>query len=532
MPAQDPTRFAMVPRVDVPRSAFDVRHMHKTTIAANSLTPLYVDEVLPGDSLRQRMTALFRLSTPIVPIMDNVIVESFFFFVPYRLVWANWERFMGEQVNPTDTTAFLVPQVEVTDGDCVPGSMADYFGITLNGRPESMITVSALPWRAYQLIWNDWFRDEDLQDLVTVETDDGPDLASEYTLHPRGKRADYFTSARPWPQKPINAAQMFSGAPLVPGGNMLLPQSGAPVHGIGTQNVVVASPVTVTESGGRLINYDTHRSTGTNPLFTDADATGVINIRVLVNDIRTAMTVQRMMEINARGGTRYAEIVRSHFGVTSPDARLQRPEYLGGGRSFVSINPVIQQSATGATGTTTVLGELAATGTSVHEASFSQSFTEHGCILGLVHVRADLSYQNGTNRMWFRRTPFDFYWPSLAHLGEQAILSREIFSDSTPGDLDVFGYAERWSEYKWKPSRISGMFRSHLTETLDIWHLAQEIDTRPALNSGFITDIPPFDRVLQVQTNASQQFLVDSMFENRWVRCMPMYSVPGLGPRL
>jgi len=553
----DASRFAMVPRNDVPRSAFDLSHTHKTTFNSGTLVPVYVDEVLPGDSIRVNMTAFCRLSTPIVPILDNLIMESFFFFVPNRLVWDNWTRFMGEQLTPDDSTTFLLPYITIAGTDIwVTGgsthSLPDWMGITLNGNQVNSINVNALPFRAYVLIWNEWFRDQDLQEPYPVPKDDGPDTFADYDgpnplFHPifglyRGKRHDYFTSARPWPQKPMNA-DLLSGMGTPFGfDNMQFPQAGAPVTGLGVLTSAGPEPHTglLHYSGGRTATPDYSYNTGADAFYMAANGVSEQPIvRVLINDIRTSLLVQGMLERNARGGTRYTELVRSHFGVVSPDARLQRPEYLGGGRAHITVNPVAQTSATGVAGTTTVLGELAGVGTAIASGhGFSQSFTEHGTILGLVSVRADLTYQNGINRMWFRRTQFDFYWPALAHLGEQAIYSRELYADganlagSGVGDDSVFGYQERWSEYKYKPNRISGLFRSSRSAPLDMWHLAQNFGTRPVLNEIFIQDVPPVPRVLQTDTTSSAEFLFDSVFNIRMVRCMPMFSVPGLGPRL
>lgn len=533
------SRFAMVPQVNIPRSAFDVQFTHKTTFDSGVLVPVYVDEVLPGDSFRVRMTAFARLATPIVPVMDNIIMESFFFFVPNRLVWEHWERFMGEQDSPTDTTVFLLPQLALLSADIQPMLLPDYFGITLNNVAARNINVNALPFRSYNLIWNEWFRDQDLQDKVVVDVDDGPDDPADYQPVFRGKRHDYFTSARPWPQKPFNA-QILQGVastgggglgPLVPGQNMQLPQSGAPVTGLGwTPGLGPVAGTPIMYTGNRTETPTWMNSTASGAFLAKSTDASIPDIRVLVNDIRTAVMVQDFLERNSRGGTRYSEWTRSQFGVTSPDARLQRPEYLGGGRANVTVNPVAQTSATEAG---TVLGELAGIGTAIAQGhGFSQSFTEHGHIIGLVSVRADLTYQNGTHRMWFRKTQWDFYVPALAHLGEQAIISKEIFSDGSAGDHDVFGYQERWSEYKYKPSRVSGAFRSSNTAPLDMWHLAQDFGTRPVLNSDFIIEAPPMERVLQVATTAGQEFLFDSFFEVRMVRAMPMFSLPGVGPRL
>jgi len=533
----DPTRFAMVPRNDVRRSAFDMSHTHKTSFNAGLLVPVFVMDVLPGDSIRLGMTAFARLATPIVPVMDNLYLESFFFFVPNRLVWENWARFMGERASPTDTTSFLVPYMPIVAADCVIGGMVDYFGITVNNGAGSVL-VNALPFRGYNLIWNEFFRDEDLQTPATVTTGDGPD-SNIYVLQRRGKRHDYFTSARPWPQKPLNVdiqSSLLMGD-LVPGQRMRRPEAGAPVSGFGVlaAEVPTTGPTTFRESGGRSVAYAEHYGTDTDTFFMRADpTTDFPDVRVLINDIRTANSVQLLLEKNARGGTRYTELVRAHFGVVSPDARLQRPEFLGGGRANVTVNPVAQTSASGATGTSTVLGELAGIGTAIaSNHGFSSSFTEHGFIIGLISVRADLTYQQGINRMWFRRTQYDHFWPSLENLGEQPILSKEIYCDGdSANDDSVFGYQERWSEYKYLPSRISGAFRSSTATPLDMWHFAQQFSSRPLLNANFIQEAPPVDRVLQVETNDGEEFLLDAMFNIRAVRPMAMHSIPGLGGRL
>jgi len=543
------SRFAMVPRNDVPRSAFTVQHGHKTTFNAGYLVPVFVDEVLPGDSIKVDMTAFCRLSTPLVPIMDNLELESFFFFVPNRLIWENWERFMGEQNSPSDTTQFLTPYVEILTADLAPGSLGDYLGVTLNNSANTL-RVSALPFRAYNRIWNDWFRDEDLEIKMFELVDDGPDTITTggYGVNYRCKRHDYFTTCRPWPQKPFQGNQLpstMAGASM-PGLNAGFEAYtkgdyggegiGAPLRGFGVQAGAAAiGPVTLKESGNRAGAYaqvfDTASAT---PMYARVSAGGYPDLRILVNDMRTAVMVQQMLERNARGGTRYAELVRSHFGVISPDARLQRPEFLGGGRTMIQVNPVAQTSASGVAGTTTKLGELAAIGSGMATGhGFSQSFTEHGIILGLVNVRSYLTYQQGNHRMWNRRTQFDFYWPGLAHLGEQAVLSQEIFADGSADDVTVFGYQERWAEYKFKPSRTSGFFRSTDPTPLDMWHLGEKFASRPALNTVFIQENPPVDRVLQVATNFGEQFLFDSLFDIRYVRCMPMYSIPGVwGGRL
>lgn len=544
----DASRFAMSARSDVPRSAFDVQHIHKTTFMQGYLVPVYVDEVLPGDSFRMKMSAFIRLSTPIVPILDNLEFESFFFYVPNRLLWDNWARFMGEKADYNDTTAFLTPYANTVAADVPVASLPDYLGIP-KPTGANVMKVSAFPMRAYNLIYNEWFRDQDLFPVLTVNTDDGPETgwaSAGYSLQMRAKRPDYFTTARPWPAKPHTIAQIpqatsfnnqtyNQGFPAFTTGLFAGEGIGVPVMGIGVGSAAVtAGASTVRMTGGRVGVYgDVYnavsqiRAIGTN-MSPD--------IRVLVSDIRTSMLVQHMLELNSRGGTRYGELIRSHFGVISPDARLQRPEYLGGGRTMIQVNPVAQTSASGVAGTTTKLGELAAIGSAmVHDHGFSQSFTEHGIILGIVNVRSYLTYQQGLNRMWSRRTQFDFYWPGLANLSEQAILSQEIYATGDPAlaeDVSVFGYQERWAEYKYKPSRTSGYFRSTVATPLDMWHLGQKFAARPVLNQAFLVDDAPLNRVLQVATNFDQELLADFLFDCRMVRPMPMYSIPGLAARL
>ena len=543
LPHVDAARFGMVPRNDVPRSAFDIRHTHKTTFAQGALVPVYVDEVLPGDSMRVRMSAFARLATPIVPFMDNLVLESFFFFVPNRLVWENWQRFMGEKNSLTDTTDFLVPTVPVTVATGGPTTLFDYFGITMDPLSGGSLSVNALPFRAYNLIYNEWFRDQDLQAPVTVSTGDGPDSVLSYSVLNRGKRHDYFTSARPWPEKPTKASGPGANMdPRIPGQGFLMWQAGsspmaaAPVSGISVVSgaTTIAGSATATESGVRTVTTfaNVYDPAAANKLRVNAiAANGAPDIKVFVNDIRRAAMIQTFMEQNARGGTRYTEILRSHFGVLSPDARLQRPEFLGGGRTFVAINPVAQTAPE--SGGSTVLGELGALGTVMgNEHGFSGSFVEHGYIIGLVNVRADLTYQQGVRRMWFRQTMYDFYFPVFAHLGEQAIMRQEIYANSTTTDNQtVFGYQERYAEYKYHPSRTSGHMRSWSSTPLDMWHLAEQFSAAPTLNAAFVVDQAPMDRVLQVDTVANQEFLFDSVFEARMVRPMPMFSIPGFGSR-
>lgn len=504
-------QFSRVPSAEIQRSSFDRSCTFKGTFNAGLLIPILVDEVLPGDTFNVRMSGFARLNTPIHPIMDNMRFTTFFFFVPNRLLWNNWQRFCGEQDDPGDSIDFTVPTISDTN---VPiGTLSDYFGIPTGlGSP---ITFNSLHHRAYNLIWNEWFRDQNMQDSVVVDKDDGPDNQADYVLLSRGKRHDYFTSCLPWPQK---------------GDSISIPLgTTAPVHHPGPTNANV-SVVTDSVSDWRYLEDSgaggldrirvTDGGSASDALYANlTDATAAT-----INELRQAFQIQRLQERDARGGTRYTEIIRAHFGVVSPDARLQRPEYLGGGVSPVNISAVPQTSETSVG---TPQGNLAAFGTAVlNNHGFTKSFTEHGVLIGLVSVQADLTYQQGLNRMWSRQTRYDFYWPALAHIGEQAVLNKEIFADGSANDELVFGYQERFAEMRYCPSRITGLFRSSAAQSLDPWHLAQDFATLPALNDAFITDKPPIDRVVAVPTEPDFKF--DAYFSMRCARPMPLYGVPGM----
>lgn len=534
LPPVDPSNFSMVPSGDVPRSTFATQHTVKTAFQCGLLIPFHIDEVLPGDVHKANITIFARVNTLLFPLMDNMTLETFFFFVPNRLVWSNWRKMMGERASPADSIAYTVPEIASPANGFAINTVYDYFGLPCVGQvgAGNTVEVSALPLRGYYLIWNEWFRDENLDNGLTVALGDGPDLYTAYVLQSRRKKHDYFTSCLPYPIKggaetslPLVGAANIRGLAIdqgrtPTGGNPpTSDQSGSiPATGwVGYYAANVANTLYVQAVGA---------GAGADPLIY-ADLTTATGIAL--NSLRLAVATQQFLERDSRSGTRYTELLRAHFGVTPEDSRLQRPEYIGGGRTRIETQAIPQTSATGLTGGTSPLGALGAQAVAADRHEYSYHATEHGFIIGLVHVTADITYQQGLHRMWTRSTRYDFYWPAFANLGEQAVRNEEIYAKGSANDVLTFGYQERWAEYRHRPSRITGLFKSTSAGNIDEWHAAQEFTSLPVLNSAFITDAPPISRVLAAGAAAdNMQILFDSVFNIACTRAMPVYSVPGL----
>lgn len=566
-------RFSDAPAMYMKRTKFDRSHVYKTTFNSGKLIPVFVDEVLPGDTTRMSVNYFARLATPIKPIMDNIYLDWFFFFVPNRLVWEHWQNFCFEQEDPDDSTDYVIPTVSATGNseNAYIGSLWDYFGLPVN-TSGNLSGISALPFRGVYLIWNEWFRDENLQKSVKIQKGDtnevlnsarsaeqpswvftsGTSIVPGLACPPRCKRHDYFTSSLPWTQKGPGVSIGLAGtAPIVNQGslpNYLLSSThnqlatvtsyGGDASGSGGNRKAYGyDSITVKNTGGSdysvVAGFAGNTSDGAtiactsgnsflgSESYVNLDASDIFTI----NSLRTAFQMQKFYERLARGGSRYTEVLRSFFGVVSPDARLQRPEFLGSFTKMVNVNPIAQTSATD---TTSPQGNLSAYGvTAAKFHGFTKSFVEHGYVFGFVCARADLTYQQGINKMWLRSTVYDFYWPTFAHLGEQAIELREIYAQGSEADATVFGYQERYAEYRYKPSQITGKFRSSVVKgSLDVWHLSQFFKNAPTLNEEFILENPPIKRIIAVPSEP--EFLLDIGFRYTTVRPMPMFGTPGL----
>lgn len=527
----------MNPRSDVPRSVFGIRHGLKTAFSFSLLIPILVEEVLPGDTWKCGIGVVARTAVPIVPVQDNWVLEFFSFFVPQRLVWTNARKFWGEQDNPADSISYTIPQCNSPVGGFPINELGDYMGLPTVGTTfggANTIAVNALPLRCYNLIWQQWFRDENLQNssLYPVNTGDGPDTyTGTYLLAPRGKRFDYFTQALPWPQKGNTAITVPLGttAPVigVAGNAIGFLDGGAALKNIQTTNAATTLALSANSAGTGGLRLSTNPAQ-TNIVADLSTATGAT-----VNSLRQAITLQQYLEKDARGGTRYTEFVFNHFGVRSPDARLQRPEFIGGGQADILTTAIPQTSATGLTGGTTPAGTLAATGHIKGRTGFTYSATEHGYILTLVSARADLTYQQGLRKMWSRSTRYDYPVPLLAGLGEQALLNQEIYcvGNGASGDTNVFGYVPRWDEYRHIPSRITGLYRATSTGNIAYWHSAQTFASLPVLNNTFIVDSARtvLERNFSAgASSANQQILADFVFDGSVTRALPAYGIPGL----
>lgn len=544
------SHFSLLPRIDIGRSRFDRSASVKTSFNAGDVVPFYCEEVLPGDTFNVKTSRVVRMQTLLTPMMDNVYLDTYYFFVPNRLTWEHWKEFCGENTQSAwiPETEYSIPQVTAPDGGWNVGTIADYLGIPTG---VSNLSVSALPFRAYALIMNEWFRDQNLQDPLLVPVDDatvqGVNTATFVTDVAKGgkpfiaaKYHDYFTSCLPAPQKGPDVmipVSQGSNLPVIPLDKTIFDQGlGDLIKSLRFGSMGSSSPATDGLLGWNpTLNAttvkDSSGSGNTQEVFPSnlwAIDDGNVS-SATINQLRLAFQIQKFYEKQARGGSRYTEIVRSFFGVTSPDARLQRPEYLGGNRVPINVNQVVQQSGTGESTSTPQGTVVGMSQTTDSHSDFTKSFTEHGFIIGVMVARYDHTYQQGLERFWSRKDKFDFYWPVFANIGEQAVKNKEIYAQGNAEDDEVFGYQEAWAEYRYKPSRVTGEMRSSYAQSLDVWHLADDYEKLPSLSAEWIQEnAKTIDRVLAVTSENSNQFFADIYVKNLCTRPMPMYSIPGL----
>lgn len=546
------SHFATLPRVGISRSRFDRSSSLKTSFNVGDIVPFYLDEVLPGDTFNVETSKVVRMQPMVTPIMDNIYLDTYYFFVPCRLCWSHWKELNGENTESAwlPSTEYEVPQITAPEGGWSVGTIADYFGIPTG---VAGLSVSALPFRAYALICNEWFRDENLSDPLNIPIDDATvagvntgtwvtDVVKGGLPYKAAKYHDYFTSCLPAPQKGPDVL-----IPVADAGEYAVVGNGKPVaftdgtnfgsmgygNGLQYKTPIVSYGVGV---GGNdpLFNNLVLGVADRDQLSSDLSNSGLVAIAsgnaqaATINQLRMAFQIQKLYERDARGGTRYTEILKSHFGVTSPDSRLQRPEYLGGNRIPINVNQIVQQSAT-AEGTTPQGNPVGLSFTSDRNDDFIKSFTEHGYVIGLMVARYDHTYQQGLDRLWSRKDRFDFYWPVFANIGEQAVLNKEIYAQGSEKDDEVFGYQEAWADYRYKPNRVTGEMRSQHVTSLDVWHLADDYASLPTLSDSWIReDQKNVDRVLAISSEVSNQLFADIYVRNRSTRPMPVYSVPGL----
>lgn len=555
------SHFSQIPRANIRRARFKRNYSNTTTINEGEIVPIYVDEVLPGDTINLTQNSLVRMATPIYPVMDNCYLDIYYFFCPNRLLWEHWENLMGQNDESywAPKTEYSVPQLTAPSGGWNEGTIADYMGIPIK---VANISVNAMPFRAYARIWNEWFRDENLQQPVVQDIDDttnnGSNTGNQLTDAQNGglplkagKMHDYYTSCLPQPQKgeEVSIDILGKNIPVY-----WADKNGNPLHNEYSWNLGIdeydlmsnyptsgstAPPYTGEFTGdiGSQRPQNTNQNTpitartradggNSTPIYMVA-ASSMQNSGININELRQAIAIQHILEADARGGTRYTELLKNEFGVTSPDSRLQRTEYIGGTRIPININQVIQQSATD---TTSPQGNTAAYSlTTSRNKMVTYSATEHGYILGLAVVRVEHSYQQGLRRMWSRTRRFDFYHPMLANLGEMEVLNKEIYCQGKEDDDGVFGYQEAWADYRYHPNMVTGEMRSTAPQPLDAWHYADHYEELPVLSSEWIQEGKEnIDRTIAVQSEVNHQFIANFYYEQTWTRPLPIYSVPGL----